>query len=261
MQFKLSDYNVYRYYMCAGLMLALGLTLVRGGPVEELPFTAAAFYWLLHVFVALLVYVLATRIITGFLPFSKAKAMVISAIGGALIFGLVAIFLEVPFFETPISFVSVAEEIFPASTQSFVFWLVINLPLLLEPEPKTDQVRAGEKSRTELQNLIFRRGENPIYIRSEANYLRIYFKERNDLVLYRLKDAVNELSFGAQVHRSYWVNLSEKVERIYSDKVPYLRLNNGVKVPIGRKFFPKIKHLESGENRRLKVKVEAEMCT
>jgi hypothetical protein len=254
MNSKISDYNVNRYYFFSGLMLALGLTVVRGGPVEPLSLSAAALYWYLHVFVALSIYVLTTRTLIGFLPFTKKKAFVVSSVCGALLFGFVAIFLELPFFETSINPVTIAEEIGPASTQSFVFWMTINLPLLFGSKPKAKEVPApsnpylsqlAPKFKSELQKLISQRGQSPLYIRAEANYLRVYFKDRNDLILYRLKDAVSELSYGAQVHRSYWVNLSEGAERVYSNKVPCVQLNNGVKIPIGRKFFANVKYLET----------------
>ena len=84
---------------------------------------------------------------------------------------------------------------------------------------------------------------NLLCLRTEDHYLRIHTAAGNDLILFRLKDAVAELAGakGMQVHRSYWVarDAVELVEK--SGRKTTLILKNGLRVPVSESFQPAVR--------------------
>lgn len=77
-------------------------------------------------------------------------------------------------------------------------------------------------------------------LRAEDHYLRVYTDKGDHLFLMRLRDALTllENARGLQVHRSWWVaeNAVHDVQR--DGRRIQLVLNNGVRVPVSRKFAP-----------------------
>lgn len=81
-------------------------------------------------------------------------------------------------------------------------------------------------------------GEDLIALKAEGHYLRVYTRKGNDLIYYRFKDAVAQLSGkpGAQVHRSYWISAENaKVAKDHSGKYEF-HLPNDLIIPIGRTY-------------------------
>lgn len=72
-------------------------------------------------------------------------------------------------------------------------------------------------------------------LRAEGHYLRVYTDAGNDLILYRLSDAIDEIpaAEGAQVHRSWWVAARAVGTERHPDR---LVLTNGLHVPVSRSF-------------------------
>ena len=251
---KIQQINVYLYYALCTILLTFSLTLVKAGPIEALNFWNGLFFWFVHVSVAIFIYSIINLVLQNFITSGPILNFVICSIIGSLLFGVVAIFLEVPFFLTKINFEVILNEVLHASTQSILFWILINIPLLissdLESAKQTPVLKEKDfkvinkiDSDSRILQLINQYGEKPIYIQSEGNYLRVHFASKNILILYSLKDAANELDYGIQIHRSFWVNKSEISKRIYKNKLPYINLKNGVILPIGRTFFKNIKNL------------------
>ena len=82
-----------------------------------------------------------------------------------------------------------------------------------------------------------------ICLRIEDHYLRIHTTAGNELILFRLKDAVAELAGaeGMQVHRSYWVarGAVERAERM--GRQTTLILKNELRVPVSESFLPSVR--------------------
>lgn len=81
-----------------------------------------------------------------------------------------------------------------------------------------------------------------ICLHMEDHYMRIYTAESEELILWRMRDAVRDLADtdGMQVHRSWWVGRQAVVEVYRKNKNRFLRLRNGLEVPIGRSFYEKV---------------------
>lgn len=80
-----------------------------------------------------------------------------------------------------------------------------------------------------------RRGEL-LAIRAEGHYLRIYTDKGEELITYRLSDALAEIppADGMQVHRSWWVADRSLTAHRQSDSV---KLVNGLEVPVSRSYL------------------------
>ncbi len=80
-------------------------------------------------------------------------------------------------------------------------------------------------------------------LRTEDHYLRIHTTAGNDLILLRLKDALQELqgANGLQVHRSYWVARSAVSAAERKGRKAALILKNGMRVPVSESFLPAVR--------------------
>ena len=76
----------------------------------------------------------------------------------------------------------------------------------------------------------------PLAIKSEDHYVRIYARDRDALILLRLRDAFAELgdTQGLQVHRSWWVARDSIVSSARDGRNLTLNLANGITVPVSR---------------------------
>lgn len=77
----------------------------------------------------------------------------------------------------------------------------------------------------------------------EDHYLRVHTSEGNDVILCRMEDAARDLAAadGLRVHRSYWVARAAVREVRRRGKQPVLVLDNGLEVPVGRTYAPKVR--------------------
>ncbi|PNU05492.1 LytTR family DNA-binding domain-containing protein [Novosphingobium guangzhouense] len=74
---------------------------------------------------------------------------------------------------------------------------------------------------------------------AEEHYLRVIGEHGEDLILYRISDAVAELEGrmeGARVHRSYWVASAAVKHSEKSGSSHALVLRNGMRIPVSRGF-------------------------
>lgn len=108
-------------------------------------------------------------------------------------------------------------------------------PALIQPSPPLSQPRF-------LQSLVQKRGAL-LAIAQENNYLRLYFTQGSELLLYRLTDAIAELGtgIGLRVHRYWWVAHIAIVSLERFGSSAQLTLSNGLNVPVGRTYLPSLR--------------------
>ncbi len=80
-------------------------------------------------------------------------------------------------------------------------------------------------------------------VKTEDHYLRIYTTAGDDLILMRLRDALNELEpdDGLQVHRSYWVARRAVTGFKREGRRVLLTLSNGLEVPVSERHLPAVR--------------------
>lgn len=85
-------------------------------------------------------------------------------------------------------------------------------------------------------------GRELLALEMEDHYLRIHTARGSALILYRLRDALQELHAagapyaGQQVHRSWWVARNAVAAARREGGRPVLQLTNGLQVPVSRSF-------------------------
>jgi hypothetical protein len=86
-------------------------------------------------------------------------------------------------------------------------------------------------------------GTDVIYLMSELHYLRVVTTKGSTLVLYNLRDAVQELpaDAGLQPHRSYWIALRHVGKLLKHEGKAFLQLSDGSLVPISRRRLNEVK--------------------
>jgi hypothetical protein len=86
-------------------------------------------------------------------------------------------------------------------------------------------------------------GTDIIYLMSELHYLRVVTTKGSTLVLYNLRDAVDELpaDFGLQPHRSYWVAFRHLQRLVRREGKAYLALSDGSTVPVSRRRLSEVR--------------------
>jgi hypothetical protein len=87
-----------------------------------------------------------------------------------------------------------------------------------------------------LRRIPTRLGTELLCLQMEDHYLRIHTVAGSDIILYRMRDAVDELQGidGALVHRSYWVSRTAVREVARDNGRTVLILSNGLRVPVSR---------------------------
>lgn len=90
-------------------------------------------------------------------------------------------------------------------------------------------------------------GMEILALKSEQHYLRVYTVLGDDLILYRLSDAIAELEAwgemgeGLQAHRSYWVAKSAVADITRDGKLATITLTNGLEIPVSRNRVKSLK--------------------
>jgi DNA-binding LytR/AlgR family response regulator len=80
-------------------------------------------------------------------------------------------------------------------------------------------------------------------IKSNENYIEVFFEDKIETINYRLKDAIKEMpaNMGIQIHKSYWINKSYFKEISKKNNKNYITLTNSLEIPIGGTFLALIK--------------------
>lgn len=100
-----------------------------------------------------------------------------------------------------------------------------------------------EKTDPFLSRLPKSLGTDLISLQAQDHYVEATTHKGKELVLLRLSDAISELSAetGIQTHRSWWVAKKHVHEQVKKNGKPFLKLSNGVEVPISRTFAAAVK--------------------
>lgn len=140
-----------------------------------------------------------------------------------------------------------------------ISWIGINVPWLLgfQFKPKefdiTKQVTKDQllsKGQPAFIKLLDKPLQGEIVcMKSELNYLKVTTVTGEMLILYNLKDAIDQLTAhpnwgkGLKIHRSYWVNLSfiEKFSR--HGRQGTITLKNGMTIPVSRSYVATLQEL------------------
>lgn len=238
----------------AGAAAAVLAVLGPFGTFGDLSFGIRLLYWVIIVGLSTVQMVILLRLVERWLPAPRwpepvatAAASLIAAVPTTLeVWGLEAVFRPASLANIALSQVYLLA-LLVILVMTGVFQLLLRAkptaaaPAALAETPNTAESQPGAPAF--LRRIPPRLGDDLLCLRTEDHYLRIYTPLGDDLILFRLRDALDELAGlrGLQVHRSWWVaeHAVAGVER--DNGKTALRLSNGLNVPVSRTFLPALK--------------------
>ena len=125
-----------------------------------------------------------------------------------------------------------------------ICWLTQLLLRLIPHKPWTPAGQPEAQGETQfLKRIPGRIAGRLLSLRAEDHYLRVHTTAGDDLILFRLKDALAELAGtdGMRVHRSFWVARAA-VDRVEGKgRKVVLILTNGQRVPVSESYLPAVR--------------------
>lgn len=254
-----------------GLVLVLLFVLVKPESTAGLGFFSRAVFWFFQIGFGLLGIVLASLVLK-YQYLSRLPVLVrlfLTGLLGAALLAPVYLTLESllpnPIAEEPDDWLdffaqkgivqALVAEFIEVTPVFLVAWLAVNLPLYLsEPiadgpgdkgpdgggTPANGVGNATESVESDintffglLPNVV---GTDIVALSSDLHYLHVHTTLGKCMVLFNLKDAVEELGdAGMQVHRSHWVAWDHVVRLVKSGEQWQCEMDNGVRVPVSRR--------------------------
>lgn len=142
------------------------------------------------------------------------------------------------------------------ATLGTLLWMLLCYPFWLARIKSSVERERGESTSSHsdvgdavpnspLSAILETKGREVVALAAEQHYVRVHFKEGSDLVLMRFRDAVGAMApfDGLKVHRSYWVLKDAVKSAVHTKSGLFLRLVNGIEVPVSRSFCGVVKEV------------------
>jgi LytTr DNA-binding domain len=99
------------------------------------------------------------------------------------------------------------------------------------------------ETRVRLEDRLSAGFGTPLALKSEDHYVRAIGSQREELILIRLRDAIDEMGAvpGMQVHRSWWVSQAAMGEMHRANRQWFIRLPRDHAVPVAREKMASLK--------------------
>ena len=263
-QFELGAVTPQRYFF--GIAVVLGLLFATIGELDEgSSWWSHYLVWQLQTLIPMALFV-GCHLLLGQFSFAANLnpwlQLLISGGVGAVVFTPINLGLdvllqgEVLVDQQILS--ALLSEITSMAPTAMISWVAINAPWVLgfrfEAAPNAVSIESSSGkaedseqsvgiSQPHFMTLIHesKRGEL-LYLKADLHYLSVYSSRGHALVLYNLRDAMEELprELGFQCHRSYWVCQEQVVTLEKSGRQGVLKLKDGSKVPVSRSFLASV---------------------
>jgi hypothetical protein len=265
---NLRDVGTRNYFLAVGTFLAVLFTVLAPEGSTDLGLAARLLQWTAQVAIPLILLIAAHLALSRSGTFDRWNPwlkLTISGIVGSLLFAPLALTLDFVFgiddwhkVAAPAQLLMLlADEILGVVLPVTLVWIGINAPRVLgldfsQPSPASQaQRQEGAQYRAPASALLKLLpgdlGADIVFMKSELHYLRVVTTQGSALVLYNLRDAIEELppDAGMQPHRSYWVALKHLERLARRDGKPYLRLRDGSQIPVSRRRLSEARALLS----------------
>ncbi|MGD9019840.1 MAG: LytTR family DNA-binding domain-containing protein [Desulfuromonadales bacterium] len=263
--FDVGKVSPVKYYFFVAGALGLLIALVTREQATPYGLLGHIVQWQIQSQLAIWLLVLAHIGLTRYIHVLRMKPfvqLVVAGLLGGLMFSLPASAMDIIFKVDPAPrtlyafviswFDELGGSIFPVCLS----WIVINTPWILglrltyETTSVSDEIKPSSSqavdSRPPFADLV--RDDiwgDLLYLKAELQYIKVVTSNGQELILYSLRKAMNELpqSAGLQVHRSYWV-ASPAIELFRSKgRQGELALVDGATVPVSRAKANQVKSL------------------
>jgi hypothetical protein len=246
-----------------GLLRATAVQLATGavfgflGPFGtwQMPAAERYGYWMIGIpLVGLLATLVLRAVVRDLLPGRSLwlQVPVASLITGVpatfLVFALETFFRQAPVHSAPVllRLYGIVTLLLVILTLVHLGWRRQALAALTAPAPVPAPAPAPVAAAVPapfLRRIPERLGTGLRYLAMEDHYVRVHTDHGDDLLLFRLSDAIAELAGfdGLQVHRSYWVARSAVASVERDQHRTLLVLVDGTRLPVSRTYLPALR--------------------
>ena len=246
----IGDLSPRRYFFTAAVALGLIFALIVDS--DEGPILTRLLTWQLQSCLPMALLLVSHLLLLRLERFERLGAwqqLALSGIVGSLLFSPLALFLDTSVFadgSEAFTARELGDKFLSLAPPVTLTWLAINAPFVLgfrlrvsassgESSPQTG---AAPVETAAFMRLVPQDLRGPVlYLQAELHYLAVVTDTGRSLVLYNLRDAIDELGAvaGLQTHRSYWVARSAIESYRREGRQGVLRLRNGDAVPVSRR--------------------------
>ncbi len=244
-QFDLGEVTPQRYFAAIAVVVGLLFGFITGGS-DSTPLPLRLLQWQLQTCLPMALMVSSQLLLARLPAFERLGTwwqLALSGLMGATLFTPLALGIDAWLFGDPISWVELADEFIGVAPPVVICWLAINAPWVLgfrlqvgdaPAVPATAETLPAPAFMTQVPEKV--RGEL-LYLEAELHYVAVVTSRGRALILYNLRDAIDELSAwpGIQPHRSFWVSGDHVRAFRRSGRQGVLHLSNGDEVPVSRR--------------------------
>ncbi len=272
----------YLYYFWITIFLGVLFAFLEPEATKGIPYLQRQIQWFFQVGLALIILINVHVFLQRMVWFNRLNSWVkltISGFLGGMIFTPIDVAIDVLLgldawpsdngIEQQFAFLFI--EMFSIAPPILLVWVAINTPRVMQlnfsrPAPVKENVKykvveesLSTEDRTTLQSVdeindagepqIFSQlpahlGKDVIYLKSELHYLQVVTLLGEGLILFNLKDAINQINTvipGVQTHRSYWVADERVIDLIRKNGKTFLKTEGEHLVPVSRRNVSNIK--------------------
>lgn len=255
------------YFVGVTICLIILFSVLRpeGTPTDR--FHNTILFWFFQISITMIVLVTLQMALQSFHRFDQLNSwtkVFVTGVLGAIFMSPIGLTIDFLFDDTDgleeIGFLaSTAAEFFALGPPTILTWIGINSPFILqlnfegesesplsEPEKHVDDTQPSSPETVFFRKLKNSLGTKIQSLSSELHYVRVITDLGEDLILYNLADAVQDVQSvieGLQIHRSHWVALSEIKSTNFNSRGGEVVLSSGVRLPISRRRVSDVKHI------------------
>lgn len=248
---------VARYFLTIGGALGLAFGLVTEPVMPGVTGALRHFLqWQLQTILPICL-LMMLQIFISKIPYSRRggpwPSLIITGLLASLLFAPLGLLIDTEFLGDPYTLEQLIDEFVGLAPPVMLCWTAMNAPIVADlrsentpresiPE-RPDKICASSTTtiKPTVNPAFFRllsenkRGEL-IYLKAELHYLSVVTTNGCSLILYNLRDAIQELptNIGVQTHRSYWVAFDQVKSLHKTGREGEIKLLNGLRIPVSR---------------------------
>lgn len=259
--FQIGQINPIKFFLLIATTLGVAFALIT--PPENQPHWLHFFQWQLQVHLTIVIFVFTHVVFFDLLNkvFSSFISILISALVSTILITPISLLLDIHFTGVEVwNSYYLKDEWLGVAPPSILIWFMINAPWvkglrinrnnpIITPNKSSTSEAVGNISESPaffaLANIS--NADELIALKSELHYLNVYTIYGEHLILYSLKQAIDELRqyhpilAEGQTHRSYWINRHHLRSTAIKGRQGKCTLSNGLVVPISRGHVKKAK--------------------
>lgn len=246
-QFDLGDITPLTYFAVIAVVVGLLFGFISGAG-DDRPLLLRLLQWQLQSCLPMALMVgsqVGLARLTAFERLGPWWQLLGSGLSGALLFTPLALGIDAVFQGDPLNPTELLDEFQGVAPPVILCWLAINAPWVLGfrlrsvagPDTGSRDSRSGQPAAAFMAMVPGALRGELLYLEAELHYVAVVTSRGRALILYNLRDAIDELVDrpGVQPHRSYWVSAEHVTDLKRRGRQGLLCISNGDQVPVSRR--------------------------